>query len=132
MATILFALFHKVEGYLKNTYKEFIGRKGLGQVKDIYEKAHIPDSNRDALTLVNLLHIYLTAIKLFDTANEFKNLQGGWENFTNLRNDLMHAKVDVLANWDVLVKRLMPYLPRLRELISLIEETTGKQYDGIY
>ena len=132
MATTLFALFHKVEGYLKNTHREFIGRKGFRQVKEIYEKAHIPESRWDALTLADLIHVYMTAIKLFDTTNEFKNLLGGWENFTNLRNDLMHAKVDVLANWDELLKRLMPYLPRLRELISLIEQATGKQYDGIY
>jgi hypothetical protein len=132
LATTLFALFFTLEGYLRSHHKEFIGRKGVGSVNEIFERANIPEPDRTRPTLKNLLNVYATTIKISDPTGEYKELLASWDGLTDLRNDLMHAKVDIFTNWDKFITRLIPFLPRIRQLLALIETTTGKTYEGIY
>ncbi|MDT7780368.1 MAG: hypothetical protein QOC99_2880, partial [Acidobacteriota bacterium] len=53
------------------------------------------------------------------------------EDLAVLRNDIAHAKVEILPNWDSLIKRLIPFLPRIRHLLQLIEAVTEKPYTGV-
>jgi uncharacterized protein with HEPN domain len=130
MATPLFALFHKLEAYLKSTYKEFIGRKG-GKVNDIFAKAHLRSEDQERPTLKNLLNVYTVAIKATESHPD-KSLSASWDQLAELRNDLIHANVDLLADWQSVLKKLFPFLPRIRQLISMIENETRRDYDGIY
>ncbi len=132
MATVLFAIFHKLEGYLRANHKEFIGRKNVGTFDAICDRANIPPSTRDRPSLRDLLHVLTTTIKLVDTPEQYQQVSANWDEFGQLRNDLVHAKVDVIANWDTLIKRLLQFLPKIRELLRSVEAITGKEYDGVY
>jgi hypothetical protein len=130
MVTPLFALFHKLEAYLKSNYKEFIGRKGR-KVSDIFAQAHLRSEDQDRPTLKNLFNVYAVTIKA-TVSQPDKSLTASWDPLAELRNDLIHANVDLLQDWQNVLKRLFPFLPRIRSLISVIEEETNHKYEGIY
>ena len=134
MAKTMFTLFFELETYLRERHKEFVGRKTKGgTVGEMYDKIHTPEAERENPTLKTFLHLYSQTIKVTDEANEFGDLVGGeWDNLAKLRNDIVHGNVDPLQNWDSLMKRLLPSLPRIRRLLLLIESVTGKAYNGDY
>jgi len=130
MAKTLFTFFYELESYLRDNHKEFIGRKTQQPVNELYKKANIEEGKKYP-SLGDVLHLYSLAIKLTDQGED-ELLTGDWEDLAKLRNEVMHGGVDILSDWNELLKRLLKYLPRVRQLLPLIEGITKKAYSGSY
>jgi hypothetical protein len=129
MMTALFTFFVEVEQYLRERHQEFVGRQNVGSLKDIYTKVNISDNKR-YLTLGDVLKVYEHVIKV--TSPEHSDLVGDWEDFAKLRNEIAHGGVDIMGEWETLLKRLLAHLPRLRRLLPYVANVTAKECVGTY
>jgi hypothetical protein len=99
-------------------------------VHAVYEAAEIGKSN-DLFTLHECLKIYGVAIKSANLTDKL-HLCGGWEPLAQVRNAVLHGRVNLVAQWKEQLQKVLSQLPRLRELVALIETETRKKYPGSY
>jgi hypothetical protein len=130
MMTALFTFFVEVEQCLRERHQEFVGRQHVGSLKEIYAKAGITDGKR-YLTLGDVLRVYETVIKE-SSPIEHGDLLGDWEDFAKLRNEVAHGGVDILGEWEAILRRLLLHLPKLRRLLPFISAITGRECAGTY
>jgi hypothetical protein len=118
------------EGFLRDRHKEFCERITKQPVHAVYEAAEIGKSN-DLFTLHECLKIYGVAIKSANLTDKL-HLCGGWEPLAQVRNAVLHGRVNLVAQWKEQLQKVLSQLPRLRELVALIETETRKKYPGSY
>ncbi len=132
MAKAILLAFFGLESCLNKHHKQFISKLTGKTALDVYKAAHLGQDQLERPSLKNALQVCALAIKEADVDKQYEELTGGWDDLPKLRNDVMHGKVDVLSDWDDILRRLVPYLPRLRVLLKLIEDTIAASCSGAY
>lgn len=130
MMTVLFTFFVEIEQCLRGRYQEFACRQSTITMADWYQRAGLTDIKKNP-AIGDVLRVTQEVIKA-TKAVEFPDLINDWEDLAKLRNEIAHGGVDILAQWDSLMHRLLRYLPRLRRLLPLIGSVTGRPCYGAY
>jgi len=130
MMTVLFEFFVGIEQFLRERHKEFIGRHAGGSIKEWYDRAELVVDSKKHLSLGDVLKVYQAVIKQRGPS-EYNDLIGGWEDVANLRNLVAHGGVDILMQWEVILRRLLRQLPRFHRLRHLIEYYTSTKTSGV-
>jgi hypothetical protein len=125
MARTLFTFFSELEGYLRANFREFIVRITHKQLREVYERARIEESKKFP-SLGDVLKLYSVAISICNE-EETAHLVGGWEELATLRNQVAHGALDCGSGWREPLRILLKQLPRVRQLLALVESVTGKQ-----
>jgi len=130
MMTVLFTFFVELEQCLRGRFQEFAGRQNSGSMAEWFERAGVTESKRHP-ALGDILQVCQTVIS-HGNFPEYADLVGDWEDLASLRNEVAHGGVDILTQWDTLLKRLLRYLPRLRSLLPLLAKVTARPCYGSY
>jgi hypothetical protein len=131
MAKTILLAFFGLESCLNKQHMKFISERTGRPAHEVYRSAHLLDEiSRPSLK--HKLQVCAFAIKETDQNGEFHDLTGNWDDLPHLRNDIMHGNVDPMTDWDVILRRLMSFLPRLRQLLKLIEDSAGATSGGTY
>jgi hypothetical protein len=126
MKQVVARLYGSFEQYLRESHESFIVNAAKCEPREIYEATHI-DVKPDKFALSQLVTIYSYVTKRY--LNDPK-LFSGSDEFTKLRNDVVHNKVDVLKIWDAVLERLLKDTGRLRPIIQVVERITSLDYEG--
>ena len=123
MASVLKAFFGNTERYLRDNHQLFFNRLNH-EPKAVYQQCKITKRPQD-LTLSELLTLYSSVVKDADLT-----LFSGWPEMADLRNDVVHEKLELTEQWDIVLERLLRRLPQMREILSLVGRVTGQEYRG--
>ena len=130
MGKVLFTFFTELEEYLRDNYKEFVGRNDLSLGKTL-EVVGVPSESRKHITLGHLFNLYSYVIKLKQLSDK-KELTGDWNGLVELRNKPLHGNLNYREDWASSLQILLDYLPRVSQLLTIIYESTGKDYNFTY
>jgi hypothetical protein len=131
MAKVILLAFFGLESCLNKHHKRFISERTGKPAHEVYRLAHLSEEiSRPSLK--HKLQVCAYTIKETDPDGSLHDLTHNWDDLPHLRNDVMHGNVDPMNDWDTILRRLIPYLPRLRALLRLMEETVGVSCTGTY
>jgi hypothetical protein len=150
MATTLLALFMSFERYLSVHFGEFVGRHSKKAMREVInevvergksfqqkkgaeadEQTHASEKDRDYKKwgLWALLAGYSIAIETHSKSATV-HLAWRWEDVAEIRNGLAHYRDNLLEDWQRPLTIALRNLPRMRELIELVQRVTNKPYTG--
>ena len=121
MASTLFSYFTGLERFLRTNHARFIGTKTKRPLKEAYKAIGLEPSKKH-LALGDLLRLYSDVIEGTDPQN--KHLSGNWEDIATIRNQIAHGDEGFDTKWKEHLKVLFTQLPRLNQLVSIIEAGT--------
>jgi hypothetical protein len=130
MVKVITFAFISLEGFLNKHHKNFISHISGKTADEVYKLAHLHEHIKRP-SLKHKLQVCAVAIKEWDKV-QATDLVGSWDDLPELRNGLVHGNVDPLNDWDSILRRLLPYLPRLRRLLALIDESVQTTSTGAY
>lgn len=130
MAMAVFGFFISVENYMRKNYKEFLGRTSGRPLKELLQVAGI-EASKKPVSLGEILRLCSLAARSTNS-NGAPFSDEDWQDFIHLRNIVAHGGIDFLSDWQEPLRILLRHLPRIRELIGLVESGTGQPYVSPY
>jgi len=132
MAKTLLIFFHDLESYMAKHHKEFIARISSKSPREMFQAAHLDDEAFNRPSLRQMFMVCALSMKTKEPSTQNDNLTKSWDDLGDLRNDIIHGRADHLKDWDVLLRRLVPQLARIREFLNKMVETTHISPIGDY
>jgi hypothetical protein len=114
--------FRVVERHIRSRYMHFVSKRTGGKNKDIINLLNIPKDK--LMSLGEFLDICSKAVELTSNSIEDKELVGNWQPLANIRNKSAHGSLEPIKEWKDCLSLMIKYFPRIRKLISVIDEGT--------